>query len=76
MRPSEKRKIRETLALRRLQAPISLDSKLLRKQINSLSDLVQVTNDRIGEDLTGAVMILELFEWLPKGEYVISIKIV
>ena len=76
MRPKEKRMVRETFAVNRIQEPIVLDAKLLRKQVNSLSDLTKVVNNEIGDDLVGAVMTLEVFEWLPKGEHIITIKIV
>ena len=76
MRPKEKRIVREIFALQKITEPVILDAKLLRKQVNSLSDLTKVVNDEIGDNLVGAVMTLEVFEWLPKGEHVITIKIV
>ena len=52
-----------------------LDQKLLRKQINTMSTLVAIVNNAIGDNLVGAEQILETFEWLPKGEYTIRVKI-
>jgi len=71
----EKRDIREAYALKTIQEPVKLDVKLLRKQINSLSDLTRVVNDEIGDNLVGAVHVLEVFEWLPKGDHTIKIVI-
>ena len=76
MRLEEKRKVRERFALQKITEPVILDAKLLRKQVNSLSDLTKIVNNEIGDNLVGAVMTLEVFEWLPKGEHVVTIKIV
>ena len=75
MKQNEKRRLREESALRKIMEPVRLDQKLLRKQINNASNLVQIVNDEIGDHLVGAVMVLEVFEWLPKGEYNIKIII-
>ncbi len=71
----EKRKTREAYAIKKIENGVILDSKLLKKQINTLSKLTQVVNDEIGNDLVGAILLMELFEWLPKGEYMIEVKI-
>jgi hypothetical protein len=76
MRLEEKRKVREKFAVQRIIKPVILDTKLLRKQLNSLSDLTKIVNNEISDNLVGAVMTLEVFEWLPKGEHVVTIKIV
>ncbi len=76
MRPEEKRKLREQAAVKLVENEIILDSKLLRRQINSLSEMISITNEEISNNLTGAIMILEIFEWLPKGEYTIKFKVV
>jgi len=76
MNGHQKREVREAYAVKKIQEPVILDSKLLRKQIDSLSSLTRVVNDDIGDDIVGAVQILEMFEWLPKGEYVVQIKII
>lgn len=75
MKQNEKRKLREESAVRKIMEPVRLDQKLLRKQINNASNLVRIVNDEIGDHLVGAVMVLEVFEWLPKGEYYIKIII-
>ena len=75
MKQNEKRKLREESALRKIMEPVRLDQKLLRKQINNASNLVRIVNDEIGDHLVGAVMVLEVFECLPKGEYNIKIII-
>jgi len=75
MKPSVKRKIREAFAGNRIKSPIILNRKLLRSQINTISSLTAITNDEIGDCLTGVLQVVELFEWLPKGEYTIKIKI-
>ena len=75
MRPDVKRDVREAYALKTIEKEVVVDSKLLRKQINSLSDLTRVVNDDIGDNLVGAVQFLEVFEWLPRGEYTIKIKL-
>ena len=75
MKHNEKRKLREESALRKIMEPVRLDQKLLRKQINNASNLVQIVNDEIGDHLVRAIMVLEVFEWLPKGEYDIKIII-
>ena len=71
----EKKNIREAYALKKISEEINLDSKLLSTQINDLSNLTRVVNDSIGDSLVGAVQVLELFEWLPKGVYTIKFKI-
>ena len=76
MRPEEKRKLREQAAVKLVENEITLDSKLLRRQIASLSSMISITNEEISNNLTGAIMILEIFEWLPKGEYIIKFKVV
>lgn len=76
MRPEEKKKVRADYALKRISEPVSIEKKLLTKQIMTLSRLTTITSDDIGDDLVGANQILELFEWLPKGEYNINVKIV
>lgn len=76
MNKAEKRKIRENFALKKISEPVVLDSKLLRKQINTMSSLTHVVNNEIGDCLIGAEQVLETFEWLPKGEYIITVKIV
>ena len=75
MRKTEKLNIRQAFALKKIEEPILLDQKLLRKQINSMSRLTAIVNDEIGDNLVGAEQILETFEWLPKGEYTIRVKI-
>lgn len=75
MRPADKRKVREQLALNRIKKEVKLDIKLLRQQIDTLSDIINITNDDISDRLIGAIQILEMFEWLPKGEYRIKFKI-
>ena len=76
MNRNEKNKVRAAFALKKISEPVVLDSKLLRKQINTMSSLTQVVNNEIGDCLVGAEQVLETFEWLPKGEYNITIKIV
>jgi hypothetical protein len=76
MNKAEKRNIREEYALKKIGEPIILDQKLLRKQINTMSALTRLVNDEIGDYLVGVEQVLETFEWLPKGEYVITVKIV
>lgn len=75
MRPGEKRKIREVHALKKIEEPVILDQKLLRKQINTMSSLTHIVNDEIGDCLVDAEQVLEIFEWLPKGEYNIKVII-
>ena len=76
MNRNEKNKIRAAFALKKISEPVVLDSKLLRKQINTISSLTHVVNNEIGDCLIGAEQVLETFEWLPKGEYLITVKIV
>lgn len=76
MKAKEKKALREEYAKRRIEKQVVLDSKLLGKQITALSNLTRIVNDEYGDCLVGAVMVLEVFEWLPKGEYNIQIKIV
>ena len=76
MNRNEKNKVRAAFALKKISEPVVLDSKLLRKQINTISSLTHVVNNEIGDCLIGAEQVLETFEWLPKGEYVITVKIV
>ena len=76
MNRNEKNKIRAAFALKKISEPVVLDSKLLREQINTVSQVINITNDDIAENLTGAIQVLETFEWLPKGEYHITVKIV
>ena len=76
MNRNEKNKIRAKLALKKISEPVVLDSKLLRKQINTISSLTHVVNNEIGDCLIGAGQVLEIFECLPKGEYHITVKIV
>ena len=76
MNKAEKRNIREEYALKKIGEPIILDQKLLRKQINTMSALTRLVNDEIGDYLVGVEQVLETFEWLPKGEYHITVKIV
>ncbi len=75
MRRNEKTKIRETYALKQIATLIKLDKKLLKEQINMLSKLTTIINDEAGDCLVGALQVLEIFEWLPKGEYDIKVKI-
>ena len=76
MNRNEKNKVRAAFALKKISEPVVLDSKLLRKQINTISSLTHVVNNEIGDCLIGAEQVLETFEWLPKGEYLITVKIV
>ena len=76
MNSQSKNKVRADFALKKISEPVVLDSKLLREQINTISSLTHVVNNEIGDCLTGAEQVLETFEWLPKGEYEIKIKIV
>ena len=76
MNRNEKNKVRAAFALKKISEPVVLDQKLLRKQINTMSSLTHVVNNEIGDCLIGAEQVLETFEWLPKGEYVITVKIV
>lgn len=76
MNRNEKNKIRAELALKKISEPVVLDSKLLREQINTVSQIISITNDDIADTLVGVIQVLETFEWLPKGEYEIKIKIV
>ena len=76
MNRNEKNKIRAAFALKKISEPVVLDSKLLRKQINTVSQVINITNDDIADTLVGVIQVLETFEWLPKGEYHITIKIV
>ena len=71
----EKKSLREKYALKTIENPVILDSKLLKQQINTLSRLTAITNNEIGDLIIGAEQVLEIFEWLPKGEYVITVKI-
>ena len=75
MNRNEENKIRAKLALKKISEPVVLDSKLLRKQINTISSLTHVVNNEIGDCLIGAEQVLETL-WLPKGEYLITVKIV
>ena len=75
MNRHEKNKVRADFALKKIKEPVILDSKLLRKQINILSQLTGFTNNEIGDNLVGANQVLEMFEWLPKGEYDIKVVI-
>ena len=75
MKQADKKKVRADFALKRINEPVILDSKLLRKQINTLSNLTRTVNESIGDDLIAAIQVLEVFEWLPKGEYDIKIII-
>lgn len=75
MKPSEKTKVRQKYALKEIKKEIVLDQKLLRRQINCLSSLTRIVNNEIGNSLVGAAQVLEIFEWLPKGEYTIKFKI-
>lgn len=75
MNRNEKNKVRAAFALKKISEPVVLDSKLLRKQINTMSSLTHVVNNEIGDCLVGALQVLEIFEWLPKGEYDIKVKI-
>lgn len=76
MNASVKTKVRNEFALKKIEETIQLDSKLLKKQINSLSTLTTIVNDEFGDSIIGAEQVLEMFEWLPKGEYTIKVKIV
>ena len=75
MSKAEQLKRRNALALKVIQETMILDQKELRKQIKTISKLVSTVNDEIGDNLVGAEQILETFEWLPKGEYTIRVKI-
>lgn len=75
MRRNEKTKLREIYALKQIATLIKLDKKLLKEQINMLSNLTAIVNDEVGDCLVGALQVLEIFEWLPKGEYDIKVKI-
>ena len=76
MNKQNKKQIRAEFALKTISEPVILNQKLLREQINTLSSLTRITNDKIGDNLIGAEQVLELFEWLPKGIYDVKIKIV
>ena len=76
MRTEEKRKLREQAAVKLVENEIVLDGKLLKRQIESLSSMISITNEEISNNLTGAIMIFEIFECLPKGEYIIKFKVV
>lgn len=67
--------LREEFSLAQIDKPVIIDQKELRKQIKNMSSLTHVVNNEIGDLLVGAEQVLELFEWLPKGEYTIKIKI-
>ena len=75
MNSQSKNKVRADFALKKISEPVILDSKLLKEQIKTVSELINITNDNIADTLVGAIQILEMFEWLPKGEYEIKIKI-
>jgi hypothetical protein len=75
MNQQDKKKIQEKYGLRKLHEPIVLNQKLLKKQINTLSSLMGVVNNDIGDMLVGVMQVLEIFEWPPKGEYTIKVKI-
>lgn len=75
MNRQAKNKIRAAMALKKIEEPVILDSSLLRSQINTLSSIINITNDDISELLVGATQVLEIFEWLPRGEYTIQFKI-
>ena len=62
-------------AIKKIQEPVILNRKLLWKQINTLSQLIRITNNEISDNLIGINQVLELFEYLPKGEYVIKVVI-
>lgn len=70
-----KRKIREDIALEKIQKPILINSNLLEKQLRTLINLTSITNDEIGDHIFGVENILETFACLPKGEYHIIVKI-
>ena len=75
MSKSEQLKYKQRVALKEIKKPVILNQKLLRKQINTISKLVSVVNNEIGDNLVGAEMVLETFEWLPKGEYIVRVII-
>ena len=75
MKKTAKTTVRQTYALNKIKETMLLDQKLLRKQINTMSRLTAIVNDEIGDNLVGAEQVLETFEWLPKGEYIIRVKI-
>lgn len=76
MNASVKTKVRNEFALKKIEEAIVLDSKLLKKQINDLSTLTTIVNDKFGDSIVGAEQVLEMFEWLPKGEHTIKVKII
>ena len=76
MNSQSKNKVRADFALKKISEPVVLDSKLLREQINTVSQIISITNDDIADTLVGVIQVLETFEWLPKGEYHITVKIV
>jgi len=69
-------KLRQSYAKRRLEEPVVLNQKLLKEQINRMSNLSAIVNDDFGDALIGVTQVMELFEWLPKGEYNIKVKII
>ena len=75
MKKIVKTKVRQTYVLNKIKETMVLDRKLLWKQINIISRLTAIVNNEIGDNLVGAEQVLETFEWLPKGEYVIKVKI-
>lgn len=76
MGKNEMDKLRAVFALKQIREPLVLEHKLLTKQITMLSNLTAITNDKIGDLIVDVEQVLEIFEWLPKGEYEIKIKIV
>lgn len=76
MGKNEMDKLRAVFALKQIREPLVLEHKLLTEQITMLSNLTAITNDKIGDLIVGVEQVLEIFEWLPKGEYEIKIKIV
>lgn len=71
----EKRILRENYALKQIKEPVILNRKLLIKQKHTLSDISIITNETVYNDLVGIMQFVEVFEWLPKGEYTITVKI-
>ena len=54
MSKAEQLKYRQRVALQEIEKPVILNQKLLRKQINTMSKLVSIVNDEIGDNLVGA----------------------
>jgi predicted HTH transcriptional regulator len=75
MKRNEKNKIRALLALKNISKPVILDKKLLTQQTAMLSNISSLMNNDVADLLIGVLQVLEIFEWLPKGEYDIKVKI-